>query len=121
MHEQTNDNEHLTLPQAAKIAPGRPSANCVWRWCREGVKSRSGERVRLKHIRVGGRIYTTREWIETFGVELADADAQHFERSDEPAPPTCRSRRNRQRAAKQSDALRRQHDEAAKRLKEAGL
>jgi hypothetical protein len=30
--------EHLTLVRAAKLAPGRPSVNCVWRWCREGVK-----------------------------------------------------------------------------------
>lgn len=57
MNEQTiATEEHLTLSQAARLAPGRPSANCVWRWCREGVKSKSGERVRLKHMRFGGRI-----------------------------------------------------------------
>ena len=45
-------DEHLTLARAAKLAPGRPSANCVWRWCREGVKvargSAGGWRLRLK-------------------------------------------------------------------------
>lgn len=55
--------EHITLTQAAKLAPGRPSPNCVWRWCREGVKAASGQRVRLKHVRFGSRIYTTRQWL----------------------------------------------------------
>jgi len=31
--------EHITLAQAAKLAPGRPSSNCVWRWCCHGVKA----------------------------------------------------------------------------------
>lgn len=44
--------EHITLSQAAKLAPGRPSLNCVWRWCREGVKAAYGTRVRLKHVRI---------------------------------------------------------------------
>jgi len=44
------DTEHLTLMQAAKLAPGRPSGNCIWRWCRRGVLARSGERIRLEHI-----------------------------------------------------------------------
>ena len=43
--------EHITLSQAAKLAPGRPSSNCVWRWCREGVKAASGTRVRLGRLR----------------------------------------------------------------------
>ena len=38
--------DHITLSQAAKLAPWRPSSNCVWRWCREGVKAASGTRVR---------------------------------------------------------------------------
>ncbi|MBL4808871.1 MAG: DUF1580 domain-containing protein [Phycisphaerales bacterium] len=78
-------DEHLTLAQAAKIAPGRPSANCVWRWCREGVKSASGDRIRLKHTRFGSRIFTTRQWLNDFGQALAEADAAHFDFAKEQA------------------------------------
>lgn len=118
--------EHLTLAQAAKLAPGRPSANCVWRWCREGVKAASGQRVRLKHVRFGSRIYTTRQWLNDFGLALAEADAAHFdcaERArDEAAAvmPAKRTRRRRARATQIDDAKRR-HEEAVRELEEAGL
>ena len=49
MHEKAIANPLITLTEAAKITPGRPSTNCLWRWCRRGVLSRGGERVRLEH------------------------------------------------------------------------
>lgn len=115
--------EHITLSQAAKLAPGRPSPNCVWRWCREGVKAASGQRVRLKHVRFGSRIYTTRQWLSAFGLALAEADAAHFERGEQAAEvtaptPRCRSRRLRETAR---DDARRRHDQAERELEEAGL
>jgi hypothetical protein len=73
-------HQHLTLAQASHIAPGRPSVNCLWRWARRGVVARNGERIKLQHIRVGGRIYTSREWLDEFGRLLAEADAAHFDR-----------------------------------------
>ncbi len=80
MHEQaTVTDEYITLTDAAKIAPGRPSTNCIWRWCRRGVLSRGGERVRLQHLRIGGMIYTTARWLEEFGRRLAEADAKYFD------------------------------------------
>lgn len=80
MHEQaTVTDDYITLTEAAKIAPGRPSTNCIWRWCRRGVKARGGERVRLQHVRIGGMIYTTARWLEAFGRALADADAKYFD------------------------------------------
>lgn len=49
--------EHITLSQAAKLAPpGRSSSSCVWLRCREGVKAASGTRVRLQYMRFGSRI-----------------------------------------------------------------
>ena len=63
-----------TLPHLS-----RPSANCIWRWCRRGVLSRGGERVRLQHVRIGGRVYTTARWLEEFGRRLAEADAKYFD------------------------------------------
>ncbi len=76
MHELT---EHLTMAQAAKVLPSHPSPNCLWRWCRKGVKSRSGERVHLQHVRLGGVIFTTAAWVEEFGSRLAQADVEHFD------------------------------------------
>lgn len=117
--------EHITLSQAAKLAPGRPSSNCVWRWCREGVKAASGTRVRLKHVRFGSRIYTTRQWLNDFGLALAEADAAHFDRDEQPpAPePSRRTSKRSRRAARSSgaDEARRRHLEAERELEEAGL
>lgn len=117
--------EHITLSQAAKLAPGRPSSNCIWRWCREGVKAASGTRVRLKHVRFGSRIYTTRRWLNDFGLALAEADAAHFERDEQsPAPePSRRTSKRSRRASRSSgaDEARRRHLEAERELEEAGL
>ncbi len=117
--------EHITLSQAAKLAPGRPSSNCVWRWCRGGVKAASGTRVRLKHVRFGSRIYTTRQWLNDFGLALAEADAAHFDRDEQlPAPePSRRTSKRSRRASRSSgaDEARRRHLEAERELEEAGL
>lgn len=119
--------EHITLSQASKLAPGRPSSNCVWRWCREGVKAASGTRVRLKHVRFGSRIFTTRQWLNDFGHALAEADAAHFDRdaqspTTEPTPlgrPSKRSPRTPRSSG--IDEARRRHLEAESELEEAGL
>lgn len=120
MTQTIANDQHLTLAQAAKLAPGRPSANCVWRWCREGVKAKSGERVRLKHTRFGGRIYTNREWLEAFGLALAEADAKHFEREDEASGRPMRQTRRTSRGVRAHEFQRR-HEEAERELEEQGL
>jgi len=120
MTQTIANDEHLTLAQAAKLVPGRPSANCLWRWCREGVKAKSGKRVRLKHARFGGRIYTTRAWIEAFGAELAEADTKHFNREDEVADRPARPERRTSRAAR-SREFQRRHKEAERELDAEGL
>ncbi len=120
-------DDHLTLSQAAKLAPGRPSANCVWRWCRGGVKAASGSRVRLKHVRFGSRIYTTRQWLNDFGLALAKADAAHFDRehktrSSEPTHTRRTSRRtDLESRPTRSDVAHCRHLKAERELKEAGL
>jgi hypothetical protein len=107
---------YLTLMEASKLTLGQPSTHCMWRWCRKGVKSRNGERIRIQHVRMGGKIYTTAKWIEEFGKRLADSDAVHFDR-DRPAPPTYkRRRRKRSDSQRQADIHR-----AEEELKAAGL
>jgi len=116
---QWTPDERVTLSQAARIAPGKVSPNCVWRWCRRGVLARTGERVRLEHLRMGGRLYTTPRWIEEFGRRLAEADAAYFDATSEaprsapapgpdPAPcPTSRPPRRRHRLTDHEEAERR--------------
>lgn len=82
MYTQPAATKLITLTQAAKIAPGRPSTNCLWRWCRRGVLSRGGERVRLEHRRVVGKIYTAPQWLDDFGRRLAEADSRHFDQRE---------------------------------------
>lgn len=109
----------LSLSEAAKIAPGRPSSNCVWRWCRRGVLSRAGERVYLQHIRVGGKVFTRADWLEEFGRTLAQADRAHFRPAEGDATPSatpCKRRRER------FEQHRREAIEQANReLEDAGL
>lgn len=85
MHESANQ-EPISLINAARIAPGDVSPNCIWRWCRRGVLSRSGERIKLQHVRIGGKLFTKAKWIEEFGERLAEADAEYFDRADVPDP-----------------------------------
>jgi hypothetical protein len=74
------DPKLLTLGQASRVSPGRTSTNTIWRWARKGVVARSGERIRLEHLRLGGKIFTTEQWMQDFGRKLATADAAHFDR-----------------------------------------
>ena len=104
-------DHYVTLAEAAKLAPGRPSANAVWRWARKGVKSRAGGRVYLRHIRAGGRVLTTAAWIEQFAHALAEADAEHFNKNS--------GRNHEQSQPKRSSC--REHDRARARLAAKGL
>lgn len=70
--------EYVKLSTIAKELPGRPSTICVWRWCRHGLVSRDGSRVRLPHIRVGRSLMVTREDCDAFFWAVAEADALHF-------------------------------------------
>lgn len=71
------DSQYLTLGEAAKLAPSRPSISAIWRWCRRGVRvAGSTDRVKLGHVRSGRAIYTTREDLEAFIRALADADSE---------------------------------------------
>lgn len=96
--------KYISLSEAAALAPGRPHVASIWRWCRKGVTSRSGERIKLIHIRAGSRLFTTEENLQTFFEQIAEADAGHFDPLPDPPPrptdrprPQCRER-SRERA-----------------------
>jgi len=123
MQQQTAAEEHITLTEAAKIAPGRPSTNCLWRWCRRGVLARSGDRVRLRHVRIGGKIFTTARWLEEFGRRLAEADVKYFDLSEAAAAaaPVYPRRRRRRCESQYEQQRRREIEQAERELEEAGL
>ena len=93
----------LTLSEATRHLPKyngrRPHSSTVWRWCRKGVRTRGGERVYLLHLRLGGRLFITRQALDEFGRNLAQADVDAFaSRSDDrPRPSKPKSRTEQQR------------------------
>lgn len=87
----------LTLAQAAKELPNRPSASAVYRWCTSGV--RGG--VKLQSVFVGGRRYVPRGAIDLF-IESCTAAA----RSEAPPQRTAKQRARAIEAAERGlDAL----------------
>lgn len=127
MHPKPAADDQITLTAAAKLAPGRPSTNCMWRWCRRGVKARDGQRIRLQHTRVGGKIFTCLTWLEAFGRQLADADAKYFDLCETAAqaaaaaePPMPR-RRRRTGTAEIGSGRRAEITDAMRELAEAGI
>jgi len=116
-----DSDEHLTLTEASKIAPGRPSTNCIWRWCRRGVLSRTGERVYLRHVRVGGKIFTTACWMDEFGSRLAEADAEHFRLAEDDTRPAAASSRPKRRRERFEQHRRETIENANQELDDAGL
>jgi hypothetical protein len=67
--------EYITLNEAAALCPPSPDIRAVgikrhpasvWRWCRRGILTRDGHRLRLKHVRLGGRYFTTARHLQEF-------------------------------------------------------
>jgi hypothetical protein len=50
--------------------------------------ARDGTRVRLKHRRIGGKIFTSPEWIDEFTEALTNADTAYFAAKDQAAAGT---------------------------------
>ena len=103
----------ISLSEAAKITPGRPHTATLTRWCRPGIKARTGERVRLKHWRVGRKLFTTAEALQEFFERTADADLPHFEERDAAQSPALTSDGTRS-YEERAEAVARAKDEALK-------
>jgi len=108
-----DDEETLTLTQAAKHCPGRPHVSTLWRACRKGIRAADGTRVHLEHTRFGKRIFTTREAVQRFGARLVQADLRHFAPGTNHGPKPSTTR----------DSSRRSHEiaNAEETLRRAGL
>ncbi len=95
--------EYRTLAQVARDIPVKTSPQSLWRWCREGLQVKSGDRIHLKHIRCGRRILVADKDVNDFFDELKAADAAYFRlRSSSRNPiqlPVPRTDRQRTEAA----------------------
>ena len=80
----------LSLPNAARRLPGRPSVSTLHRWRLRGVRN-----IKLKTVKIGGRRFTSMEWLSTFSEAVTAA-------SDGESPPS-RSRTERERAIEQAE------------------
>lgn len=130
-------DDYISLTQAAQSVPGRTTSNCVWRWCRTGVLARNGDRVRLEHVRVGGKIFTRRVWLEAFLKGIAQLDTAYFDakasaaaaaapRDPRYAAPRHQWRSSRpgpvsEEAKRRFDESQRRHEAAERELDEEGL
>ena len=91
----------------------------LWRIARNGTRARTGEVVRLRVSRIGGKLHTSRADIRAYLDELNAADNRHFARADNGTPstnqPKPRPRLKRRRLASSRDrraAIRRAEQEA---------
>lgn len=106
--------EYLTLAQASQLIPGHPHVSAPWRWHRKGVKVHGREqRIRLRCVRAGSRLLTTKTWLNQFMAELAAADLVHFEQP--PSTPSASAPTKGKRSPEQ-----RNRAAAAARAKAAG-
>lgn len=99
-------NEFLTMSALAKLSPSRPSASACWRWARKGMLARNGERVYLRHVRSGRKIYSTSKWLDEFFDALAQADREGLATPQPvaPRPYSTRTPSERDRAIERANA-----------------
>jgi len=60
-------SQYITLQEAARLLPNKPSACTLWRWCVRGIHVReSDEVVRLRFVCIGRKYFTAAEWLDEF-------------------------------------------------------
>lgn len=121
MVENIEQNELQTIAEAIaseapRIGKRRASVNAGWRWCREGILARNGERIRCEHVRVGSRLCIPKGAMRAFFAKLAAADQAYFDgKGVTPVAPAAKPR--------PPSAARREREiaEAEARLEKAGI
>ena len=97
-----NTDNYLSLAEAARTVPGKPSPATLWRWITRGCNG-----VKLAAVRFGDRYFVTPEALEDFGREAASAPKAGRTSQGHGDPPS------------RTDAARRRDVERAKRACDA--
>lgn len=87
----------MSLSEAARTLPHRPTPSTLWRWCRKGIKG-----IHLEYLRLGGRIFVEPEALRRFG--LAVAAAYNDDLPDAQAPPATHRGTRRRTPAEREEA-----------------
>lgn len=68
--------EYISIREAARRMPV-PVASCtVWRWCTKGFYIPAAKQiVRMQHVNIGRKMFTTEQWVEQFIGDLTAAKA----------------------------------------------
>jgi Protein of unknown function (DUF1580) len=83
------DESLITLPEAARLLPGRPHVSTLWRWVSRGCRG-----IRLETLAIGRHRFTSREALERFAAATTAAAGNNTQ-----PPRTSRQReRDIQRA-----------------------
>ena len=78
-------NELLSLSEAGKRLPHRPAPSTIWRWIRQGIPA-GNERIYLRYVRIGRRVFVPAEALEEFVEQMTLADKEAAaERYGDPA------------------------------------
>jgi hypothetical protein len=59
--------ELITLAEASKMLPGRPSLQTLWRWRRRPSRASGGRT--LEVVRIGGKVFTSRSALARFAAQ----------------------------------------------------
>ncbi len=63
----------LSLREAAKAVPSidgrKPAYGCIWRWCHRGIRG-----IRLEHVKLGGKLATSKEALQRFFSKLTELE-----------------------------------------------
>jgi hypothetical protein len=80
----------ISLADARDFLPNRPDISTLFRWCTPGVRG-----ITLEHVRIGKRIYTSREAVQRFITRTTEAETsgQLAPRMRKRSSPTSRERR----------------------------
>lgn len=54
MDTKVDPNADLVLSELSRVLPGKPPYKTLWRWCKKGIKSRSGRTITLECVRLPG-------------------------------------------------------------------
>lgn len=66
--------QYITLHEATKRTPVPVSHCTLWRWCAKGFYIPAAKQlVRLQHVCIGRKMFTTEQWLEEFFVNLTAA------------------------------------------------